>query len=661
VTIRETAFPLAGTIVGDDLASEGDGCERLLSSEGLPEDLDRRGRQRMAELAPRLSEIVPATRIRPVRLPMPGGWSLRDPSIAVDPRGFRMIVESSNWSQGGWKAREIHGANGIARTRLFLVELKPDFEVRRIQTIADSSNGSRPARGVADRLVGGRLVVHRGDWWLLAVARPAAGDQERLLLGRLEGSRLKETIALSGDTGPDIWAPVSGEESGSLDFLTSVVPTEVRRFDRETRDMAVVARKPAPPIARQLTIGTQGIPFDGGFLCLLHEAVQGTDGVSRIVHRWVWFDHEWTLSQLSRPFTLREAGMERASGLTRAGDELIVSFGDDDREVWTATLAVADVGALLAPPLAIDPPVVARQRGGPPTVVPAPELAGRRGGSRVEGTDGLSLVSMTMTGSNRDIIGDALRSVVDWVDLCLLIDTGIEDDTIEVARAVVGDKLIVRQYPWHNDFSAARNFSLAAAAETGADWAVTVDSDERIITGDADIRSTLITATEPAFMAPHATGDYTKDRFFRLPVRGEFRGPTHEAFYRVDQFGGATLGIPASSSMSCASPRSDSGRRTSATSLSSGNTSPWIRRSHAGSSTWGTRFTDLAASRKRSRHGAPAPLCAGGRKRPRGHFTGRRGASTTLAGSRRRSMPVPRASRGMPGSGISPGLRRTFR
>jgi glycosyltransferase involved in cell wall biosynthesis len=151
---------------------------------------------------------------------------------------------------------------------------------------------------------------------------------------------------------------------------------------------------------------------------------------------------------------------------------------------------------------------------------------------------------MTMTGNNRDTVGDALRSAVDWVDWCLLVDTGITDDTLDVAREIAGDKLIVRSFSWCNDFSAARNFALAAAAETGADWAVVVDSDERLIPNGVDVRRVLAETTEPVLLATHISGAYTKDRFFRMPAGGEYRGPTHEAFYRTDIFGGATIGVP---------------------------------------------------------------------------------------------------------------------
>ena len=143
-----------------------------------------------------------------------------------------------------------------------------------------------------------------------------------------------------------------------------------------------------------------------------------------------------------------------------------------------------------------------------------------------------TIVSTTLTGSNREIIADALRSVVDWVDWCLVIDTGISDDTLEIARAVVGDKLVVHQFPWRDDFAAARNFALDAAAEAGASWAVMLDTDERIDLNGGDIRATLGGTDGSTLYVKHVDGTYSKERFFRLPARGHYAGPTHEAFIR---------------------------------------------------------------------------------------------------------------------------------
>ena len=143
-----------------------------------------------------------------------------------------------------------------------------------------------------------------------------------------------------------------------------------------------------------------------------------------------------------------------------------------------------------------------------------------------------TIVSTTITSNSRDIIGDALRSIVDWVDWCLVIDTGITDDTLEIAREVAGDKLVVRELPWQNDFSAARNFALEAAAALGADWAITLDTDERIDVGDVDVPAALAATDAGVVLVKQVDGTYGKERLFRLPARGRFVGPTHEAFNR---------------------------------------------------------------------------------------------------------------------------------
>jgi hypothetical protein len=141
-----------------------------------------------------------------------------------------------------------------------------------------------------------------------------------------------------------------------------------------------------------------------------------------------------------------------------------------------------------------------------------------------------TLVSTTLTGSNREIIADALQSVVNWVDWCLVIDTGISDDTLEIAWSIAGTKLLVRQFLWQDDFAAARNFTLEAATEIGADWAVMLDADERMDVKGADIRATLNRTISNSLYVRHLDGTYGKERFFRLPARGRYVGPTHEAF-----------------------------------------------------------------------------------------------------------------------------------
>lgn len=140
------------------------------------------------------------------------------------------------------------------------------------------------------------------------------------------------------------------------------------------------------------------------------------------------------------------------------------------------------------------------------------------------------IVSTTLTASNAAIIGDALASIVDHVDRCIVIDTGATDRTREVAREVVGEKLELLEFPWRNDFAAARNFAIEAATATGAHWAVTVDTDERLVfDAGFDLRAALAATAVSVLQVGCADGTYAKERIVRLPTELRWVGPTHEA------------------------------------------------------------------------------------------------------------------------------------
>src|SRR5271157_4020907 len=118
----------------------------------------------------------------------------------------------------------------------------------------------------------------------------------------------------------------------------------------------------------------------------------------------------------------------------------------------------------------------------------------------------MRLASVTMTGNSEATIGETIASVAPWVDSVVVVDTGVTDRSLEIAREIAGDKLVVRKFKWIDDFAAARNAALAAAHEVGADWAVMVDTDETIDLRGEDIRGELERATVSHFMIAHESG-----------------------------------------------------------------------------------------------------------------------------------------------------------
>jgi tetratricopeptide (TPR) repeat protein len=129
------------------------------------------------------------------------------------------------------------------------------------------------------------------------------------------------------------------------------------------------------------------------------------------------------------------------------------------------------------------------------------------------------------------------------VDRCLVIDTGVRDDTLEVAHRVASEKILVRAFSWRNDFAAARNFALEAAREAGAEWAVTVDTDERLLFDDGlDLCHALAATQARVLRVIDEAGYYSKERIVRLPTEARWVGPTHEALY--GQRDGETADLP---------------------------------------------------------------------------------------------------------------------
>lgn len=139
------------------------------------------------------------------------------------------------------------------------------------------------------------------------------------------------------------------------------------------------------------------------------------------------------------------------------------------------------------------------------------------------------IVSTTLTGNSEEHIAGALESLVYWVDACIVIDTGVTDRTLEVAREVAGDKLIVRQFPWCDDFGAARNFALQTAEEAGADWAWTLDTDERMLFKAAWSNKELETNGDLwVLFTDYVDNSYAKERIIRLNRGVHWQGVTHE-------------------------------------------------------------------------------------------------------------------------------------
>lgn len=85
---------------------------------------------------------------------------------------------------------------------------------------------------------------------------------------------------------------------------------------------------------------------------------------------------------------------------------------------------------------------------------------------------GKTISAIIITKNEEKMIGDCLKSI-NWVDEILVIDSGSEDKTLDIAKRYGARVVSVL----NNNFSAWRN---RGAKEAGGDWLLYVDADERV-------------------------------------------------------------------------------------------------------------------------------------------------------------------------------------
>ena len=134
-----------------------------------------------------------------------------------------------------------------------------------------------------------------------------------------------------------------------------------------------------------------------------------------------------------------------------------------------------------------------------------------------------------------ETLGRCLESVKEAVDEIVIVDTGSRDGTKEIARAYTEK---VYDFPWRDDFSAARNFAFSRA-EKG--WCMWLDADDVLkagMTGEFLRMKRELPETTDVVMLPYQMGFdgegrpslvYDRERIVRNSPDFRFRGRVHEA------------------------------------------------------------------------------------------------------------------------------------
>jgi glycosyltransferase involved in cell wall biosynthesis len=134
------------------------------------------------------------------------------------------------------------------------------------------------------------------------------------------------------------WAPVVTNDGTDLSFVYRL--GEMVDASGET-----YKRTPLSFECSTLSGGSQLVRINGGWLSLVHEARMRPGSPLRYYsHRFVYFDKDFTVRKVSKPFVFNEKEIEFAAGMCvhPVTGDLVISYGFNDKEARIATVSLVE-------------------------------------------------------------------------------------------------------------------------------------------------------------------------------------------------------------------------------------------------------------------------------------------------------------------------------
>ena len=328
-------------------------CERLLNLPGLPPEIDKQGRANRTWYTQSLAGIT-GGQLGVERIacePAHPGWSTFNPTIAADGDRLLAIVRSSNYRivEGRYVMPEEDA--GVIKTENILVEYGETASRQRTLVPPAYETNGYPVSGLEDC----RLRKTAAGWSVSATVRDAEGWDGRCRIGvakldiddgRLHGLRVLDWEGLQEHE--KNWMPLG---DGWLYACGHNGHTVTIDADPDMPGVYEVRQRgPAPPMAAGFRGGGQVVPFQGGWLGIVHEVAHLDTGRRAYEHRFVWWDETLTLRKWSPLFFFVEKqAIEFSAGLATIDDTVFVSFGINDAEAWLCRLKGGALWDLLRP------------------------------------------------------------------------------------------------------------------------------------------------------------------------------------------------------------------------------------------------------------------------------------------------------------------------
>lgn len=308
------------------------------------------------------SLLIPASSRRGPSLSNPSVYLARNGKLMVNIRNLNYVLyhsENGLFEHSWGPLCYLHRENDMRLvTDNILCTLDQNYEISS-SSIVDMTLLDEDPLWEFVGLEDGRLVEWGGKLYLSGVRRDTTTNgQGRMELSELvvkKDKAMEKTRIRIPAPGSDSsyceknWMPVLDKE---YTYVKWTNPTEVVEVDPVSKSCKTVFLSEHKPIrTSDLRGGSQVITFGGHYLALVHEVnlFNSEAGKKNAVytHRFVVWDMDWNLTEVSESFSFMDAKIEFCCGMAEHGEFILVSFGFQDNAAFLMGIPKADMGRFL--------------------------------------------------------------------------------------------------------------------------------------------------------------------------------------------------------------------------------------------------------------------------------------------------------------------------
>lgn len=311
-------------------------------------------------------ENLPSARYVPIKYELPlihpasdEQYHPMNPSIIKTENGYQLILRGVNYTQQGAKIFKTTDPTGVFRTKNFLISYDKNFAALSQQEIIENLPRNRARAFNVDGIEDCRIFEWNGKFWFTCTTfdtSPHGTIQVSLCEIENQGDPKKIHVErLIPLKGPDPyrceknWLPFVS--NGDLHVVYASDPLTIYRPNLQTGECETVLRAEQPLDFSRFRGSAAPIPFDEGYLMLVHEVAYLQDYFRCYLHRFVYLDKNFSFQKLSTPFTFLHQGVEFCPSMTidHSGNELILPIGSEDHQAFLCFVELDTVRSLLKP------------------------------------------------------------------------------------------------------------------------------------------------------------------------------------------------------------------------------------------------------------------------------------------------------------------------